>query len=94
MKKLVIPYNVTAIYNIGLPFDDQDDEISVEGWGYVTPLEEDEKPNWILFDNVNIGTGLKFEMSPPLSELGNKYLMYVDLKDKHPKEPIEIRYEF
>lgn len=69
VKKLVVNPGEDKIYNIGVPYDMEMNQIYLDKieFPFLNPLET---PDWILFRNETLETGIKFEIYPPESAVG------------------------
>ena len=70
------------------------DDFYVSEWGFIDadPTEES-SPNWIVFLNETIYEGLKFQLSPNITEIDTRHELFIELTD-HNSEPESKIYEF
>ena len=91
LQKIDVFETVERTVSIGIPFDQEDNDIYVDEWGF-DKLPSDLWPDWVSFINSTIDTGLKFKINPPASEVGNLYELYIVLADNHPARPLSKTY--
>ena len=84
---------MTDVYSIGIPFDMQLDDFYVSKWGYVNNIPDEFKPTWIVFLNKTIEEGLKFQLSPNMTDVDTQYKLFIELTDLN-IEPRSKTYEF
>ena len=94
-KLIVLIAGKPSQVNVGIPIDQQLDPFYVSEMKQTNNEDTEDLPDWMEFQNKTISTlGVRFQVNPPIAEVGNIFTFEFTLQDKNREKPLKNKYEF